>query len=272
MEVPKSTSDKYLSFQTFLDENQYTRKSILSYERIFGDSYISTGGRQTTEEFCATLNLKSGQSVLDVGCGIGGSAFYMAKHFGVSVHGVDLSSNMITIALERQTNFLSENKVSFEISDITQQEYEENSFNLIYSRDTILHIKNKELLFSRFKSWLKPGGKVLISDYCQGAQHHSDEFANYVQQRGYHLLTVQQYGRLLEAAGFEIVLAEDRTKQFIEILQTEVSRFEKNKTDFIKDFDEEEYQSIVDGWRAKIRRCQAGDQCWGLFTATKASS
>ena len=40
--------------------------------------------------------------MLDVGCGIGGSAFYMAREYGVEVRGVDLSSNMITLALENQ--------------------------------------------------------------------------------------------------------------------------------------------------------------------------
>ena len=40
--------------------------------------------------------------MLDVGCGIGGSAFYMARDFDVKVVGIDLSSNMISLALERR--------------------------------------------------------------------------------------------------------------------------------------------------------------------------
>lgn len=35
--------------QKFLDENQYTRKSIIKYERIFGHNWVSTGGEQTTK-------------------------------------------------------------------------------------------------------------------------------------------------------------------------------------------------------------------------------
>lgn len=48
------------------------------------------------------LKLEPGQRVLNVGCGTGGSAFYMARHYGVHVHGVDLSTNMIHVAIERQ--------------------------------------------------------------------------------------------------------------------------------------------------------------------------
>jgi phosphoethanolamine N-methyltransferase len=42
------SAQEYESFQAFLDENQYSRKSILRYERIFGPTYISTGGEETT--------------------------------------------------------------------------------------------------------------------------------------------------------------------------------------------------------------------------------
>lgn len=55
-----------------------------------------------SQQFVSLLNLKKGQTVLDVGCGIGGSAFYMARDFGVKVLGIDLSSNMINLALQRR--------------------------------------------------------------------------------------------------------------------------------------------------------------------------
>ena len=44
------------------------------------------------------LELKPGQKVLDIGCGTGGSAFFMARNYGVDVYGYDLSTNMIGIA------------------------------------------------------------------------------------------------------------------------------------------------------------------------------
>ena len=56
------------------------------------------------------LNLKPGQAVLDVGAGIGGSAFYMAEKYDVTVLGMDLSSNMVNIGLER-ANEIGDNRV-----------------------------------------------------------------------------------------------------------------------------------------------------------------
>ena len=51
--------------------------------------------------------------VLDIGCGTGGSAFYMAKHYGVEVLGVDLSQNMLDIANEHKHKLFDE-KVNFQ--------------------------------------------------------------------------------------------------------------------------------------------------------------
>ncbi|CAO2827092.1 unnamed protein product [Amaranthus hypochondriacus] len=254
-------------FQRFLDTSQYKCNSILRYERIFGPGYVSTGGIETTKEFVSKLDLKPGQKVLDVGCGIGGGDFYMAENFDVEVVGIDLSVNMISFALERAIGLKC--AVEFEVADCTKKTFPENSFDVIYSRDTILHIQDKPGLFRSFYKWLKPGGKVLISDYCKSAGPPSPEFAMYIKQRGYDLHDVEAYGQMLREAGFGEVIADDRTNQFIQVLQKELDTLEKEKEDFIHDFSKEDYNDIVSGWKAKLTRSSVGEQRWGLFIALK---
>uniref|UniRef100_K3Z5R0 phosphoethanolamine N-methyltransferase n=1 Tax=Setaria italica TaxID=4555 RepID=K3Z5R0_SETIT len=256
-EKVKSTEDK--DFQRFLDNVQYKTNGILRYERIFGE--------ETTKEFVDMLDLKPGQKVLDVGCGIGGGDFYMAENYDVHVLGIDLSVNMVSFAMERAIG--RKCSVEFEVADCTTKDYPENSFDVIYSRDTILHIQDKPALFRSFFKWLKPGGKVLISDYCKNPGKPSEEFAAYIKQRGYDLHDVKAYGKMLEGAGFHDVIAEDRTEQFLSVLRRELAEVEKNKDAFVADFTQEDYDDIVNGWNAKLKRSSAGEQRWGLFIATK---
>ncbi|XP_056143616.1 phosphoethanolamine methyltransferase isoform X2 [Lampris incognitus] len=263
-----TTQGGFTTFQQFLDNQQYTRRGILRYEKMFGAGYVSTGGPSTTKEFVDLLNLKPGQKVLDIGCGIGGGDFYMSKTFGVDVLGLDLSENMVDIAMERA---IAEKLplVHFEVADATKRSFPEGSFDVIYSRDTILHIDDKLALFKRFHSWLKPGGQLLISDYCCGEKPWTPQFQAYVKQRGYILYTPSQYGKFIEQAGFSHVLAEDRTAQFIQVIKTELERAEGIKHEFIEEFSEEDYLAIVNGWSEKLKRCHTGDQRWGLFHATR---
>lgn len=263
----KVSSEEDKGFQRFLDNVQYKSSGILRYERIFGHGYVSTGGIDTTKEFVVKLDLKPGQKVLDVGCGIGGGDFYMAEKFDVDVVGIDLSVNMISFALERAIGLKC--SVEFEVADCTKKTYPDNSFDVIYSRDTILHIQDKPALFKTFYKWLKPGGKVLISDYCRGPGTPSPKFAEYIKQRGYDLHDVQAYGQMLRDAGFNEVTAEDRTEQFLKVLQKELDTVEKEKEEFIQDFSEEDYNDIVGGWKSKLVRSSSGEQRWGLFIAHK---
>ncbi|CAN6885937.1 unnamed protein product, partial [Brassica oleracea] len=263
----KVSSENGRGFQRFLDNVQYKSSGILRYERVFGQGFVSTGGIETTKEFVEKMDLKPGQKVLDVGCGIGGGDFYMAENFDVHVVGIDLSVNMISFALERAIGLNC--SVEFEVADCTTKHYPENSFDVIYSRDTILHIQDKPALFRTFFKWLKPGGKVLISDYCQSSETPSPEFSEYIKQRGYDLHDVQAYGQMLKDAGFNDVIAEDRTDQFMQVLRRELERVEKEKEEFISDFSKEDYEDIVGGWKAKLERSASGEQKWGLFIANK---
>ncbi|CAB4281395.1 unnamed protein product [Prunus armeniaca] len=263
----KVASQDDRGFQQFLDNVQYKSNGILRYERVFGQGFVSTGGIETTKEFVAMLDLKPSQKVLDVGCGIGGGDFYMASNYDVEVVGIDLSVNMISFALEHAIGLKC--AVEFEVADCTQKTYPDDTFDVIYSRDTILHIQDKPALFRSFYKWLKPGGKVLISDYCRSAGTPSAEFAEYIKQRGYDLHDVQAYGQMLKDAGFDEVIAEDRTDQFKEVLQRELDAVEKDKDAFIQDFSEEDYDDIVGGWKAKLIRADSGEQKWGLFIAKK---
>jgi len=262
-----------VEFRHFLDHVQYSRNGILRYEKLFGHGFVSTGGRETTNEVVGKLVLKPGQSVLDVGCGIGGGSFYLAEKFGVDVLGMDLSVNMVAIALERAClgEYNSDvGHVTFEVSDCTNREFANGSFDAIYSRDVILHIHNKPGLFKNMFDWLKPGGQVLITDYCRSPDEPSPGFAAYIKQRGYDLHSVPAYGQMLMNAGFEEVIAEDVTESmFIPSLERELKLAEEMKEDFLKEFTQDDFAAVVNGWKDKIVRSNAGEQRWGLFYGKK---
>jgi phosphoethanolamine N-methyltransferase len=256
--------------QDFLDGSQYTENGILHYEFVFGGvgaGFISTGGIDSTKVIFNENPIPTGARVLDVGCGIGGPAKFLNDHFDADVLGVDLASNCIRIANKRHE---SNPKLNFLVADATSYEFEDSSFDLIYSRDVILHIASKDQLFSRLLKATKPGGKLIMTDYCCGPQEKwDDEFKSYVAQRGYTLVTVDQYKKILEEAGWVVDRAEDKTEWFKEILETEKSRALANKKQFLEHFTEADFEHLMEGWDSKLVRVPKGHQRWGYFVAHK---
>ena len=243
-----------------LDSSQYTRESILKYEHIFGRNFISTGGIASTREIVKLLNLQPGMKVLDVGSGIGGSAFHMAQEYGVHVHGLDLSHNTLAIAQERLKELKLESLVTFEYGDILEANIEAE-YDVIYSRDAFLHIPDKAHLFQTLKRALKPNGLLFFTDYCWGEGKHSAEFLDYVAQRNYALHTVKEYGGYIEEAGFNNVEAMDKTKLFGDYLHLELDLLPKDGS----------LPEIRQSWNEKIVRNQRGEQGWGWFMARKTN-
>ena len=146
-----------------LDASQYTREGILKYEKIYGHAFVSTGGLDSTREIIKMLNLKPGMEVLDIGSGLGGSAFHMAQEYGAHVHGLDLSHNMLSLANERLQELNLDSRVTFEFGDSLESRYD-SKYDVAYSRDAFLHIPEKAKLFQTLKRALKPGGLLFFTD------------------------------------------------------------------------------------------------------------
>lgn len=128
-------------------------------EKIYGVGYISTGDIVTTDSILKEKLsfLKPGMSVIDIGCGVGGGIFHIAKNSGVDILGANLSVNMISLAIERSCSGLYDPEkkanVRFEISNINERDFPKDSFDAAYSRDVFIHVPDKLPLFKGSLIW-----------------------------------------------------------------------------------------------------------------------
>ena len=242
------------------DDTQYSAESIEHYEAVFGEDFVSPGGRNMAVELIQALDLQPGSRILDVGCGLGGCAFTMAREFGLIVDGIDLSKNMIDRATIKRDDYGLQEKVSLSLGNCLELN-PGPTYHGIFSRDVFLHIHDKKHLFSNLKNALLSGGTLLFTDYCCGEKPWSDEFTEYVSNRGYQLHTVPEYAQILEDAGFNVISAQDATDRFIDILKVEL-----NKIGALE-FSPSEIALLSDSWQAKIDRANQGDHRWGVFIA-----
>ena len=245
-----------------LDENQYALEAIAQYELIYGKDFVSPGGADMAEKLIESMQLPRGAHVLDVGSGLGGSAFMMAKQFGLRVDGVDLSRNMVEQARLRQREYGLAKSVSFELKDCLQIDSKDR-YDAIYSRDVFLHIEDKAKLFSVIARALKPGGQLLFTDYGCGPKPWTSEFNHYVSERGYHLRTVDEYATLVQNAGLSLVEKINMSDDFLDILHSEKQSISQLP------ISAEERASLINSRQAKISFVISGEHQWGLVRAVK---
>ena len=103
------------------------------------------------------LQSLEGKNVLDAGCGNGRDCKYINQK-GFKVKGIDLSKEMLVIAKKMVP------KVDFEIMDITNITYSDNSYDGIISNCSFFHIPVEELpkTLNSFSKILRPNGKLLL--------------------------------------------------------------------------------------------------------------
>ena len=255
------THSKEIS-QEFLDTAQYLTASILQYEAVYGEDFVSPGGYQIATELIRQLDLTADSRVLDVGCGLGGSAFVMAREFDLIVDGIDLSKNMLAIANDKLLAYGLSDRINFEWGDCLELN-RAGYYDAVYSRDVFLHIENKAQLFSVLKASLRTGGQLLFTDYCCGQKPWSEAFSAYVEDRGYCLHTLPEYAELISKAGFKQVKYQDLTDRFINILQSDLKKIAGLAVS------ESDRNLLEQSWCQKLARSKAGNQRWGLLTAIK---
>jgi cyclopropane-fatty-acyl-phospholipid synthase len=144
----------------FLDEDrQYT----CAYYRDTSNS-LEQAQLDKKAHIAAKLNLKPGMKVLDIGCGWGGLALYLHRHYDVDVLGVALAPDQIEFCKERAAAAGVADRVKFELMDYRDVTGE---FDRISAVGLIEHLGRPHHagFFAKCHDLLKPGG-VMFTHCC----------------------------------------------------------------------------------------------------------
>ena len=254
--------------QSEQEATRYSRQSILRSERMYGEGFQSPGGIEAVQAFCSRLHMREGMKILDIGSGLGGAAFYFGERYGATVVGLDVSQEMVDISTERKERKPFPHVV-FQQGDVRTAPLPGDTFDLAWTRDCILYIAEKHLVWKNVYASLKSGGQLFITDFCKGNGPLSESFITYLGRCGYHLQDADSYGRALDVAGFQHIQIEDHTKAFVNSLQEELKDLHAHREQFLRECSESDFDYLVNRWLKKIQFCEQGDLIWGLFIAVK---
>ena len=181
-----------------------------------GDETSRQAQRQLIEHLVDAAAIPRGASVVDIGCGMGGSSIHLAKQHDCHVTGVTLSSVQRRWAASRALLHGVGGKAIFLRDDAEAVEFERDAFDYLWSIECTEHLFDKPSFFRRAAEWIKPGGGVALCAWLAGDEPHSDEDVVQVKAVCDAMLcpslgTEQDYTLWLTDAGFNVVRVDDLT-------------------------------------------------------------
>ncbi len=182
-----------------VDTNDLTPEILAPADQIHG------GGLGATVAHAAMIPFGPDTRVLDIGCGIGGPARYLATTFGCRVTGIDLTADFIDAARLLTEKMGLRDLVDFECADATRLPFGDATFDVVWSQNVTMNIEDREGLYAAIHQVLEPGGIFSMTELGQGPNGAPDYPLPWARDPSYNFLVTPERTRaLLQGAGFRI--------------------------------------------------------------------
>ena len=144
---------------------EYDDKAIRFLESLWGEGFLSPGGSKEVDRIVSNLDFTDAR-VLDLGCGAGGATLHLAKTYPLAhIVGFDVEDPVINRAKARNiANGLTE-RASFVLGEPGPLPFEDGTFDIVFSKDALVHVADKEALFAEIFRIIRPGGSFAASDW-----------------------------------------------------------------------------------------------------------
>ncbi len=125
-------------------------------------------GIVATSELARAAGIEPTSNVLDVGCGIGGPARYLAATFACKVAGVDLSPAFVDAATYLTARCGLSGRITFQTGDALHLPFEEGEFDTVFLQHVAMNIEDRPALYAEILRVLALGGRLATYDLVRG--------------------------------------------------------------------------------------------------------
>lgn len=206
------------------ESDLYDPTHIAFLEAIWGEGYLSPGGPAEVARIVEGLDL-IGKRVLDIGCGSGAITLsLLLDHGAAHVTGIDVEAPVCAAARARMEAAGVGDRISIRQVTPGPFDFPNECFDVVFSKDSIIHIPEKEFLCAEVFRILKPGGWFAASDWLISHDREpSPEMQDYIRQEAleFAMASPQRYRTALESAGFAEIGLRNRNAWYHAVAKEE---------------------------------------------------
>ncbi len=233
---------------------EYDDAMVSLLEQVWGDGFLSPGGPDEIRMIVDSIEL-SGKTVLDIGCGTGGIGQFLAESFDPEqIVGVDVDPGLIERASSRAEQTKLGERLRFQCVVPGPLPFEDGSFDVVFSKDAMIHIGDKEALFEDIFRVLAPGGVIAACDWMSSTDGpFSAELKNYIELEdlGFGMASPARYRKAMAEAGFHDIQMTDRNAWYKPLVSKECEALSGPLYErLVETVGQEFVDHSIDVWRA----------------------
>jgi arsenite methyltransferase len=206
------------------DYTSSTVQEACIIDQLLGDT-LRPGGLDLTAHAAALAGIRTHHRVLDVGCGKGTTAVYLAQQYACSVTGIDLSVPMIMSSRARAAEKGLAGKISFLLADGENLPFNDGSFDAVMCECALSLMPHQEQAAREIQRVLKPQGRWVFTDIilrgnaersvqnqvcfpcCLSGSSSLEEYLQLFRKTGFDPYHVEDQSDKLQEIGFHLGLA-----------------------------------------------------------------
>jgi SAM-dependent methyltransferase len=166
---------------------------------------------------------EAADTVLDVGCGLGGPGRFVADRFGCAVVGIDLLPMRVDVARALTERAGLADRITYRVADATALPLDDAEVAQVWMLDVGIHVRDKRVLFAELARVLAPGGFLVMHDQAgplPPAMRSVTRGAPFIAP------TLPQLIRHVEGAGLRVIDWQDTSADVVEYFRPVKARFE----------------------------------------------
>ena len=251
-------------------EIEYHVAMMKMLELIWGEGFMAPGGTGNVDRMVEGLDLQ-GRQVLDIGCGLGGPDFHLARKHGASTTGIDLEPHLIECAKVTAIEKGLQSQCEFILVEPGPLPFPDQHFDLVISSGAFTQTADKRGLFADCLRVLRPGGTVRSYEWTKAEDSVSEDMKYFFKMEGltYALEKPDTYRELYQSAGFTNVSLSDgsdwyrrRSREEYELIKGDMY------AQLVEVIGQQDADHFVENWRAMVIVCEKGELTQTYFRAT----
>ncbi len=255
-------------------EIEYDENMQAVLELVWGKGFMSPGGAGNVARLMDGLDVRD-RSILDIGCGLGGPAFIMARDYGARVTGIDIEAALIDKANARAAELGLADCATFMLVEPGPLQFADDSFDIVVSCGAFTQIEDKQTIYGECLRVLRPDGVLSSYEWMKSEGKYSDDMLHWFKMEGltYALSTPTSHEQLLKEVGFVDVSTDDRSHWYRREVAAEYERL-KNEwyPTMVERIGQEAADHFVEDWRAMVVVCEKGEMLQVYSRARKPAA